>query len=105
VLGTLCTSAIDDGIILANPCAGVGKSLKLAKAVRLSQRDENGEQEIKAFTAEELPAVLAQIRQDYPREFPLFAFLARSGCRIGRPRLAVVGGTEAHSGKIAGQVA
>lgn len=61
----------------------MGKALKLAKAVRLSQKDEDGEQVIKAFTAEELRAVLAEIAQWYPRESPLFAFLARSGCRIG----------------------
>jgi integrase len=83
ILGTFCTAAIDDGIIPANPCAGVGKVLKLAKAVRLANRDDSGERETKAFTAEELRAVLAQIKADYPREFPLFAFLARSGCRIG----------------------
>ncbi len=73
----MLSAAIDDGVLLANPAAGLGRSLRLvpSKATR--------QEEIKAMTREQLESFLDAARKKDPSWFPLLLLLARTGLRIG----------------------
>jgi integrase len=71
----LLSSAVDDGVILSNPCTGLSRALKLSKG---QAGDDEGE--IVAFDRDQLPAFLAAVP---PRYFPVFLTLARTGIRPG----------------------
>lgn len=73
----MLTSAVDDGVLLANPASRLGRTLRLvpSKATR--------QEEIKAMTAEQLSDFLETSRQREPRWYPLLLLLARTGLRIG----------------------
>jgi integrase len=68
----LLATAVEDGLIRSNPAAG----LRIARHAS----DEAGEERVKALTADEVEALLAEL----PAEWRLFhRFLAETGLRIG----------------------
>jgi len=73
----MLSSAIDDGVIEANPAARLGRTLRLTPSKATHQ------EEIKAMTRDQLIAFLAKARIAEPKWFPLFLLLARTGLRIG----------------------
>ncbi len=79
VLHMLLDSAVDDGVLTANPAAGLGKRLKLGKAG--AARDEAIR--AKAMTAEQLRTFLAAAPAAAPRHADLFLLLAHTGLRLG----------------------
>jgi integrase len=76
-LRAMLNAAIEDGVILANPANKVGRTLRLVKSVDTRQ------QEIKAFTREQVAAFLATTARTAGRLYPLFLLLARTGMRLG----------------------
>jgi len=77
VLRALLNAAVDDEVILANPAAKLGRSLRLAAVS--SHRQE----EIKAMAREQLSSFLKATAQEAPAYVPLFLTLARAGLRLG----------------------
>ncbi len=75
-LRALLNAAVDDGLILANPAARLGRHLRLVQAPTARQ------EEIKAMTRSQLAAFLTAAEQDR-RLYPLFFLLARTGMRLG----------------------
>ena len=73
----LLNAAVDDGIILANPADKLARKLHLGVPVATRQ------EQIKAFTAEQLGTFLAAAAKTAPRAYPLFFLLARTGMRLG----------------------
>jgi integrase len=76
-LRAMLNAAIDDGVLIANPAARLGRHLRLSAPPR--QRQEN----IKAMTREQLAAFLEAARRSTPAFYPLFLTLARAGLRVG----------------------
>jgi integrase len=81
-LRAMLNAAIDDGVLAANPADKLGRSLKLVREVATRQ------DEIKAFTRQELAAFLGattapEATSHERRHFPLFLCLARAGLRLG----------------------
>ncbi len=72
----LLNAAVDDGLILANPAARLGRHLRLVQTPTARQ------EEIKAMTRQQLAAFLTAAAPDR-RYYPLFLLLARTGMRIG----------------------
>lgn len=79
VLRALLSSAVANGILLANPCSGLGRELRLGLVA--------APEPTKALDAEQVEVLLAAIRSapsSYDRRLaPLFLVLARTGVRIG----------------------
>ena len=76
-LRVMLNAAVDDGVILANPAERLGRKLRLVKSPTTRQ------EEIKAFTREQLSSFLAWALSTAPRFATLFLLLARAGLRIG----------------------
>jgi integrase len=74
-LRSMLSAAVDDGLIKNNPAAGVGKRLKLSSAQNYRQ------EEVKAFDRDQLDRLLNAAIKKYPRLYPLFLTMARSGLR------------------------
>lgn len=74
VLRAILNAAVADDLILSNPCTGLGKALKL------SSKPNEDDEEIIAFDREQLPVFLAAVP---PRYYPAFLTLARTGARPG----------------------
>ena len=77
VLRMLLGSAIEDGLILANPATGIGRKMKLGRA------HDPEETEIRPFTVDQLARFLEVARVREARHYPLFATMALAGLRIG----------------------
>jgi len=65
--------ALDDEIILENPSLRLGKYLKSNKKKK----------QFEPLTGDELSTLLNTVAKHYPRHYPLFLLLARTGMRIG----------------------
>ena len=79
-LSALCSEAIDDGILSVSPAAALGRWLRGPS----EHGTANGQPEnIRPFTTGEVASILATARKFYPRYYPLFLMLARTGCRPG----------------------
>ncbi len=76
-LRAMLYAAVEDGVILANPAARLGRQLRLTRAPKARQ------EEIKAMTREQLTAFLEAAWATAPRVAPLFFTMARTGVRIG----------------------
>ncbi len=76
VLSATMNAAVDDSVILSNPCAGLGRKLKLSRQV--SEDDD-----VQALTREEVAAFLQAAPAKY---YPLFLTMARTGIRPGEAR-------------------
>ncbi len=74
VLRGLLNAAVDDGVILSNPCAGLGRVLKLGS------KPGADEEEVAAFEREQIAVFLAAVTTKY---HPFFLTLARAGLRLG----------------------
>ena len=76
-LRAMLSAAVDDGVLLANPAARLGRALRIvpSKAAR--------QEEIKAMTRAQVSAFLAEAERHAPRWYPLLLLLARTGLRIG----------------------
>ncbi len=75
-LRAMLYAATEDGVILADPAARLGRQLRLTRASAARQ------EEVKAMTREQLAAFLATARTAAPRVAPLFFVMARTGLRI-----------------------
>src|SRR5581483_12362986 len=80
VLRSVLNGAVDDGVILANPADKLGRQLRLVASKSAKQ------EEVKAFTREQLVRFLDASREVAARYYPLFFTLARSGLRLGEAR-------------------
>lgn len=82
-LRALLNAAVDDEILVANPAAGLGRTLRLAAAPRERQAAVRG----RALTRDQVEALLDAVRMaPTPAAralYPLFLVLARAGLRIG----------------------
>jgi len=79
-LRALLNAAVEDGLIVANPADRLGRSLRLAVTPKARQ------DEIKAFTREQVSAFLAAsavFKGSERRYYPLLLLLARTGMRLG----------------------
>lgn len=72
-LSAIFTSAIEDGLVQHNPAVRPGRFMRMR-----GKRDD-----INPLTREEEALFLQTTQKHYPRFFPLFLFLLRTGCRIG----------------------
>lgn len=83
VLRAMLERAKRDGIVLANPCDGLGRDLKLGQAKQARQDAVDS----KAFDRDELALFLQTAEQSddgyLRRLYPFFLFLARTGARLG----------------------
>jgi integrase len=70
-------AAVDDGVLLANPAARLGKVLRLHRSKTARQ------EQVKAFDAGQLARYLAAIAAKHSRYYPLFFTMSRTGLRIG----------------------
>ena len=77
VLRTMVNAAIEDGLLVSNPAANLGKTLKLAVSKSTVQED------VKAMTKEQRSVFLATAYREAPRYYPLFFVLAGTGMRLG----------------------
>ncbi len=78
-LSSICSEAIDDGLITSNPAIALGRWLGRS-------RDGNARADgktFRTFSEAELGRVLEAARETCPRYYPLFLALARTGCRPG----------------------
>ena len=73
----MLNAAVEDGLIVTNPAAKLGRVLKLA--VSKSTRQE----EIKALTKAQRQQFLEAAFREAPRYYPLFFVLAGTGMRLG----------------------
>jgi len=73
----MLNAAVDDGVLLANPAARLGRTLRLVRPKATRQ------EEIKAMTRVQLDAFLATAATKQRRWYPLLLLLARTGVRIG----------------------
>jgi len=79
-LSALCSEAIDDGLLTVSPVTALGRWLRGPA----EQCDAVGRaRSIRPFTTGEVACILATARKFYPRYYPLFLTLARTGCRPG----------------------
>ena len=80
-LRALLNAAVEDGLILANPAARLGRALRLVTSP--SARQER----VKAMTREQLAAFLEACRSHshghIRRLYPFFLVMARTGLRVG----------------------
>ena len=76
-LRAMLSGAVDDGILLANPANKLGRTLRLGTPKAALQ------EEIKAFTREQLHLFLETAKQRRPRLSCFFLLLARTGMRLG----------------------
>jgi integrase len=76
-LRAMLNAAVDDGVILANPAVGLGKTL------RLVQSKETRQEKIKAFDRVQLSRLLAAVVSTVPRLCPILLTMARTGLRVG----------------------
>jgi integrase len=74
VVSGILGKALDNEIIPANPSQQLGKEFLKAK----TQKDT-----IKTLTADELKQLLDAVEKYYPKDYPMFLTLARTGVRIG----------------------
>ena len=72
----MLNAALDDGIIMSNPAAKLGRQLRITSSA--SDREES-----KAMSRQELSKFLAAAREREPRWFALFFTAARTGLRLG----------------------
>ncbi len=73
-VSSVLSQAMEDGLITGNP------------AFRLGRYYRNGDEmkaEICPLTADEVSALLATARKDFPRDYPLFLCAVRTGLRLG----------------------
>ena len=77
-LGTMLSSAGDDGLLRTNPIAGLRRKLRV-----LRNRDGGASERVKAMTGEQLATFLETARTRLPAFYPLALLLARSGLRLG----------------------
>ncbi len=73
VISGVLNKAGDDEVILANPAHRLGKLFKSG----------NQTNDINPLTSEELAKLLDTVQKHFPRHYPLFLTLARTGMRIG----------------------
>jgi len=73
----MLNAAVEDGVILANPAGKLGRALRLAPSKAARQ------EEVKAFTREQLDAFLSAAWAEQRRLAPLFFLMGRSGLRVG----------------------
>ena len=66
--------AVDDGILVANPAARIGRFLRHTKDRRAN---------VNPLTREEVARLLEAAQQHTPRHYPLFLCAVRTGMRIG----------------------
>jgi len=76
-LRALLNSAVDDGVILANPAAKLGRQLKLVTPALARQ------EQINAMTRGQLTHFLAVTTKTASRFYELFLLLGRTGLRLG----------------------
>jgi integrase len=74
-VSAILATAVDDGLILANPCFGMGKHIGQTGATEAA--------EIEVFTREELGRLLALAETDWPDWYPFLLTMARTGMRLG----------------------
>jgi integrase len=74
-LSGILTHAVEDGHIIKNPVSKLGRIF--------NSKDQMLDKEISPFTAEELEKYLEACRIYYPRYYPFFLTLARTGMRFG----------------------
>jgi integrase len=74
-LGTILATAVEDGLLPANPCTGLRK--------HIGNTGGQEAQEVEVFTPDALARLLAVAEQDYPTWHPFLLCLARSGMRLG----------------------
>ena len=74
-LRALLASAVDDGLLVANPAARIGRFV--------SNREGTPTERLDSFTAEEVRHLLAKCQAHFPEGYPLLLTLARTGIRIG----------------------
>jgi integrase len=77
VFHILLAAAQDDGVIVANPVAGLRRSFKLSRKTAVLQ------EEIKAMTRSQVLTLCAAADQVVPRLAALLLLLARTGLRLG----------------------
>jgi len=73
----MLNAAVDDGVILANPAARLGRQLRLTRST--TTRQEN----IKALDRNQVARFLAGVLKGDPGFYPTFLAMARAGLRIG----------------------
>ncbi len=78
-LRAMLNSAVDDGVILANPAEKLGRQLRLVASPMARQ------EEIKAMTREQVDSFLSTATREAARYEPLFLLMARTGLRVGEP--------------------
>jgi integrase len=76
-LRAMLNSAVDDGVILANPAEKLGRQLRLAAPPSARQED------IKAMTREQVESFLSTAAREGVPYHPLFLLLVRTGLRVG----------------------
>ncbi len=81
----MLNAALDDGIIMSNPAAKLGRQLRITSST--SDREES-----KAMSRQELSKFLAAAREREPRWFALFFTAARMGLAFRRTAVASMGG-------------
>lgn len=74
-LSTILATAVEDGLILANPCTRLRK--------HIGNTGGQEAHEVEVFTRAELPRLLAVAGRDYPGWYPFVLCLARTGMRLG----------------------
>jgi integrase len=75
VLSGIFTQAVEDGYLESNPVSKMGKYL--------TSKDHALGKEISPLTADELKLYIEICERDYPRYYPLFLTLSRTGMRLG----------------------
>jgi integrase len=76
-LRAMLNAAVDDGVIAANPAAGLGRAMRLQ--IPLGARSES----VRALDREQLERFLAAALAKAPRFFPMFFLMSRTGLRLG----------------------
>ena len=74
VISGVLSKAVDDEVIQANPALQLGKNFLKAE----DQKDN-----IKTLTSQDLKHLLDTVEMHYPKDYPLFLLLVRTGLRIG----------------------
>jgi integrase len=74
-LSTILATAVEDGLLPVNPCAGLRR--------HIGNTGGQEAHEVEVFTPDELARVLAVAQQDHPAWHPFLFCLARTGMRLG----------------------
>ena len=90
VVSGVLEHALEDGLISANPTSRLGKFIK--------QKDRKAD--VNPLTREEAQVLLEVIAEHYPRHYPLFLCLLRTGLRIGEALALEWGDIDFHGGFI-----